>query len=116
MFNVSAIGIESTQRITNQRQLGKIFHYTVDLVLISIILAALRKNTGLSLTASDLSSSNDGQTYIKKYLGFGEYSYNLLVSFARRSRWFKQRPIRDTNDLRDRIKQEVNGFIDDTSK
>ncbi len=47
MFNVSAIGIESTQRITNQRQLGKIFHYTVDLVLISIILAALRKNTGL---------------------------------------------------------------------
>lgn len=47
MFNVSAIDIGSIQRNTNQIQLGKIFHYTVDLVLISIILAALRKNTGL---------------------------------------------------------------------
>ncbi|KAI5958096.1 hypothetical protein KGF57_002904 [Candida theae] len=70
--------------------LGKLFHYSVDLVLISIILAGIHRNTGLQFDVSHFSSV-DFRRWFGNYLGFGEACYDKIVSLLRMSGYFKQR-------------------------
>ncbi|ODQ62941.1 hypothetical protein WICANDRAFT_60986 [Wickerhamomyces anomalus NRRL Y-366-8] len=76
--------------------IGKLVHYSVDLVLISMLLASVRRNTGLVL----LYQGSDLRKYISKYLAFGEQAYDYFVSFIRHSGYFGTPGIFD-RDLRD---------------
>lgn len=62
----------------------------MDLVLISIILAAIHRNTGLVFDSSNFSSV-DFRRWFDKYLAFGEVCYDRVVSLLRSSGYFKQR-------------------------
>lgn len=62
----------------------------MDLVLISIILAGIHRNTGLAFDTSNLSSV-DFRRWLGKYLAFGEICYDKVVSLLRASGYFKQR-------------------------
>ncbi|CAH6720231.1 uncharacterized protein CLIB1444_03S07316 [[Candida] jaroonii] len=70
--------------------LGRIFHYSVDLVLVSVILAGIHRNTGLVFDTSNLSSI-DFRRWFGNYLSFGESCYDKLVSLLKYSGYFKQR-------------------------
>ena len=81
--------VEVYRQVTNS-QLGKLAHYGFDLVLISIILAAVNRNTGLQFDTSSFSSV-DFRRWFGNYLSFGERCYDATVSLLRMSGYFKQR-------------------------
>lgn len=60
------------------------------MVLISIILAGIHRNTGLVFDTTSFSSA-DFRKWFGKYLAFGEICYDKAVSFLRLSGYFKQR-------------------------
>lgn len=70
-------------------------HLGFDLALISIILAALRRHTGYTLSYD----THDLKNYIKKYLYWGEYLYDKIISVAKTSSYFKK-------------ETQINGMID----
>lgn len=70
--------------------MGKLVHYGFDLLLVSIILAAVHKNTGLQFDTSHFSSV-DFRRWFGKYLAIGEKGYETTVSILRMSGYFKQR-------------------------
>lgn len=77
----------------------------MDLVFISIILAAVHRNTGLTFDTSALSSI-DVRRWFSKYLDLGETCYEYVVYFLSRSGYFRQR-----NILRDRVTEEANNIM-----
>lgn len=62
----------------------------MDLVLISVILAGVHRNTGLVFDTANLSSA-DFRKWFGKYLAFGEACYDKVVSLLRLSGYFKQK-------------------------
>lgn len=62
----------------------------MDLVLISIILAGIHRNTGLVFDTAQLSSA-DFRKWFGKYLAFGESCYDRCVSLLRMTGYFKQK-------------------------
>ncbi|CAK7895385.1 hypothetical protein CAAN1_10S00848 [[Candida] anglica] len=69
---------------------GKLAHYSFDLVLISIILAGIHRNTGLVFDTSHFSSV-DFRRWFGNYLAFGEKMYDQTVSLLKLTGYFKQR-------------------------
>ncbi|ODV77490.1 uncharacterized protein CANTADRAFT_7951 [Suhomyces tanzawaensis NRRL Y-17324] len=85
--------------------LGKIAHYSFDLVLISIVLAGIHRNTGLVFDTSSFSSV-DFRRWFGNYLAFGERCYDTVVSGLRMSGYFKQR-----NLVYDYVQREAGKFV-----
>ncbi|KAJ9101396.1 hypothetical protein QA089_002995 [Meyerozyma guilliermondii] len=85
--------------------LGKLAHYSFDLVLISIILAGINRNTGLQFDTSTLSSV-DFRTWFGKYLGLGERLYDYTVTLLRNSGYFKQK-----NLVYDYVSKEADKYL-----
>ncbi|OBA21215.1 DUF1748-domain-containing protein, partial [Metschnikowia bicuspidata var. bicuspidata NRRL YB-4993] len=71
---------------------GKLAHYGFDLVLVSIILAGIHRNTGLVFDTSHFSSV-DFRKWFGQYLAFGERCFDRTVSLLRFSGYFKQKNI-----------------------
>jgi hypothetical protein len=76
--------------------MGRIVHYAIDLVLISMVLAGVRRATGLQL----LYSHSDLKKYIARYLSFGEMMFDKFTSVCEMSGWFGRPGISD-RDLRE---------------
>ncbi|KAI5951392.1 hypothetical protein KGF54_004466 [Candida jiufengensis] len=70
--------------------MSRLTHYGIDLVLISIILAGIHRNTGLQFDTSHFNSI-DIRRWFGNYLHFGEICYDKLVSVLKFSGYFKQR-------------------------
>ncbi|KHC76102.1 hypothetical protein MGI_00679 [Candida albicans P75016] len=84
---------------------GKLTHYAIDLVLISVILAGIHRNTGLQFDTSHFSSV-DFRRWFGNYLLFGESCYDKIVSMLKWSGYFKQ-----NNLIFDYVNKEANKFI-----
>ncbi|SCU88609.1 LAME_0E00518g1_1 [Lachancea meyersii CBS 8951] len=69
--------------MTSLKQLA---HLGFDLALISMILAGLRRNTGLVLAYEH----SDLKNYIRRYLDWGDAMYSRLVRIAQRSKYFRK--------------------------
>ena len=77
---------------------GRLAHYAFDAVLISTILAGMKRSTGLTLTpifkkdplgkADD--KSEDYNYWVGKYLGVGEWVMDQSVAVASSSGWFER--------------------------
>lgn len=85
---------------------GKLIHYGFDLILISMLLAAIRRNTGLQL----LYEGSDFRKYISKYLSFGEYAYDKVVSLLKISGYFH------IPGFFDRLKSDAKDAYDENMK
>ena len=87
---------------------GKLIHVGVDLLLVSTLLAGIRRNTGLQFDLSRLDQSNttknrshyhDGndnwhpmaQKYLAKYFSVGESFYDYLVAKLGSSKYFERK-------------------------
>ncbi|KAJ1993467.1 hypothetical protein GGI25_002787, partial [Coemansia spiralis] len=57
--------------------LGKLIHYSVDLVLVSTALAGIRRSTGYKLNTENLVENKDVRGYLDKYLAIGERTIDL---------------------------------------
>lgn len=82
-------------------------HYGIDLVLVSMILAGIHRNTGLVFDTSNFSSV-DFRNWFAKYLSIGEACYDRCVSVLRYSGYFKQR-----NLMLDYVGKEAGKFLKD---
>ncbi|KAK8133104.1 hypothetical protein PG999_001277 [Apiospora kogelbergensis] len=75
-------------------KLGKLLHYSVDAVLISTVLAGMRRSTGLtpSFQGGNIigEDNKEASKWIEKYLGVGEWVMDTSVAMAGSSSLFKR--------------------------
>ncbi|KAG8973317.1 hypothetical protein FRC05_008861 [Tulasnella sp. 425] len=71
--------------------LGRLMHYAADAVLVSTVLAGVRRSSGFQL---DTSSITDATTrgLADKYFGIGESIFDILQATAVNSNYFKKGP------------------------
>jgi hypothetical protein len=74
-------------------KVGRLAHYAFDAVLISTILAGMKRSTGLTLRAEKVTGEKESQvtSWIDKYLGVGEWVMDQSVAIAGSSSWFERR-------------------------
>ncbi|KAI0997855.1 hypothetical protein K3495_g10334 [Podosphaera aphanis] len=71
--------------------IGKLTHYAFDAVLISTILAGMKRSTGLTLKKERFNENSDISTWIDRYLGVGEWVMDQSVAIAGSSGWFERK-------------------------
>ncbi|KAF3069752.1 DUF1748-domain-containing protein [Daldinia decipiens] len=73
-------------------KLGRLTHYAVDAVLISTILAGMRRSTGLTFNTERVTvgETKEANKWIEKYLGVGEWVMDQSVAIAGSSGWFQR--------------------------
>ncbi|KAK3804637.1 MAG: hypothetical protein JOS17DRAFT_769455, partial [Linnemannia elongata] len=70
--------------------LGKLFHYAADAILISAVLAGIKRSTGLTV-ASDKIESKDVRSAVDQYLGIGEWVVDQGIMFMSNSKYFHRK-------------------------
>ncbi|CAG8577904.1 9571_t:CDS:2 [Paraglomus brasilianum] len=70
--------------------LGRLLHVTVDAVLVSAVLAGIKRSTGLGL-ASEKIESKDLRDAVDKYLNVGEWVVDKSIFFMSSSGYFERR-------------------------
>lgn len=70
--------------------LGKLVHYSVDAILLSTIIAGVRRSTGLTLRPGAVDNP-DAKPYIRKYLELGEWMLDSSTSVMAASGYFERR-------------------------
>ncbi|TRX91581.1 hypothetical protein FHL15_007586 [Xylaria flabelliformis] len=71
--------------------LGRLGHYALDAVLISTILAGMRRSTGLTVRSDRITGENgEMHKWVNKYLGVGEWVLDQSVAFAGTSKYFER--------------------------
>ncbi|KAK9454880.1 hypothetical protein V1511DRAFT_501235 [Dipodascopsis uninucleata] len=70
--------------------IGKIFHISFDLVLVSALLAGVKRSTGLEFKTETIESS-DFRTAVTRYLDVGEWVLDTGVAFMSSSPYFTRR-------------------------
>ncbi|KFY14482.1 hypothetical protein V492_02590 [Pseudogymnoascus sp. VKM F-4246] len=70
---------------------GRLTHYAFDAVLISTILAGMKRSTGLtpSFQTEKITDNKDVKKWIDSYLDVGEWVMDKSVTIAAASGWFK---------------------------
>ncbi|OBT98551.2 hypothetical protein VE01_03634 [Pseudogymnoascus verrucosus] len=70
---------------------GRLTHYAFDAVLISTILAGMKRSTGLtpSFNTDKITDNKDVKKWIDTYLDVGEWVMDKSVTIAAASGWFK---------------------------
>ncbi|KAI9019214.1 hypothetical protein CLU79DRAFT_759195 [Phycomyces nitens] len=68
---------------------GKLIHFSADAVLISAVLAGIRRNTGLQPSLSTI-ENEDVRTYAQKYLNVGEWVLDSGIVFMSNSAYFER--------------------------
>lgn len=73
--------------------LGKIVHYTADAVLISAVLAGIKRSTGLQPANSALNTAEPyvDKSYIAKYFEIGEWVLDTTADFMSKSPYFEKK-------------------------
>jgi hypothetical protein len=82
-----------TYKRSTANMLGKVAHYAFDAVLISTILAGMKRSTGLtpSFKKEAVSENKDINIWIEKYLAVGEFVLDQSVAIAGASNWFERK-------------------------
>ncbi|ORY06942.1 DUF1748-domain-containing protein [Basidiobolus meristosporus CBS 931.73] len=70
--------------------LGKLVHYTADAVLVSAMLAGIKRSTGLTL-AVDKIESQEVRNVVVKVLNVGEWVFDQTVLLMNLSSYFERR-------------------------
>lgn len=69
--------------------MGKLLHYTVDAVLVSAVLAGIRRSTGLTFNSNSLENS-EFKGIVVKYFSVGEWVLDTSSAFLESSKYFKK--------------------------
>ncbi|RYO90023.1 hypothetical protein DL764_008504 [Monosporascus ibericus] len=73
-------------------KIGRLTHYAFDAVLISTVLAGMRRSTGLSLDTERISpdKASEVSKWVDRYLGVGEWVMDQSTAVAGASGWFRR--------------------------
>lgn len=80
--------------------LGRLLHYASDALLVSTVLAGIKRQTGLQPDINRISEPTT-RGLLEKYLGFGEFVFDSGVAAARASSLFQR-------DLTDKFQPRPN--------
>ncbi|ORZ19588.1 hypothetical protein BCR42DRAFT_410069 [Absidia repens] len=69
---------------------GKLAHLTADAVLVSTVLAGIKRNTGLQPKTSAI-ENEDIRSYIQKYLNVGEWVLDNSIVYLNNSDYFERK-------------------------
>lgn len=69
--------------------LGRLFHYTVDAVLVSTVLAGIRQSSGFAIQTSAISDPTL-RSLAERYLSVGEKIFNMAQASAINSEYFRK--------------------------
>ncbi|PPQ73183.1 hypothetical protein CVT26_014782 [Gymnopilus dilepis] len=69
--------------------LGKLVHYTVDAVLLSTVVAGVRRSSGFTPDASAIPDPTV-RSIAEKFLGVGETVFDMIQATAVNSSYFKK--------------------------
>ncbi|GAA5795026.1 DUF1748-domain-containing protein [Helicostylum pulchrum] len=67
--------------------MSKILHYTFDAILLTTVLAGIKRSTGIQPATSKIESTTI-RGYVDKYLGFGEWVFDMSVVYFSHSSYF----------------------------
>ncbi|KAF9430713.1 hypothetical protein BGZ94_004704 [Podila epigama] len=70
--------------------ISKFVHYAADAVLVSAVLAGIKRSTGLSVATQKI-ESNDVRGYVEKYLSVGEWVVDQGSAFMAASQYFERK-------------------------
>ncbi|RUS23648.1 hypothetical protein BC938DRAFT_474832 [Jimgerdemannia flammicorona] len=70
--------------------LGKLIHYTADAILVSAVLAGIKRSTGLGVATSKI-ESKDVRSAVEKYLDVGEWVFDNSISLMNNSSYFERK-------------------------
>ncbi|KAG0026766.1 hypothetical protein BGZ81_006102 [Podila clonocystis] len=70
--------------------ISKIVHYAADAVLVSAVLAGIKRSTGLSVATNKI-ESNDVRGYVDQYLSVGEWVVDQGSAFMAASSYFERK-------------------------
>ncbi|KAG0000897.1 hypothetical protein BGZ79_005343 [Entomortierella chlamydospora] len=70
--------------------ISKIVHYAADAVLVSAVLAGIKRSTGLSVATNKI-ESDDVRVYVDKYLTIGEWVVDQGTAFMSTSKYFERK-------------------------
>lgn len=83
--------LDSQKHLSANMVLGRLSHYAFDAVLISTILAGMKRSTGLTLKSDTVSNSPEIKKWVDKYLDVGEFVMDSAVAAAGASSWFERK-------------------------
>ncbi|KAI8367657.1 uncharacterized protein BYT42DRAFT_618074 [Radiomyces spectabilis] len=69
---------------------GKLFHFAADAMLITTVLAGIKRNTGLQIATSKIEDNNI-RSYLDKYLDFGDTLLDQAVYQMQKSGYFERK-------------------------
>ncbi|CEP60775.1 mitofissin LALA0_S01e18690g [Lachancea lanzarotensis] len=70
--------------------IGKAVHFSIDLTLLSVCLAGVKRNTGLTPKLETIEDSHV-RKYALKYLNLGESCYDYTVAYLGSSQYFARK-------------------------
>ncbi|KAG0073739.1 hypothetical protein BGZ90_011336 [Linnemannia elongata] len=70
--------------------IGKLAHYAADAILVSAVIAGIKRSTGLSVATEKIESS-DVRGYVEKYLSVGEVVIDQTAAFMSTSSYFERK-------------------------
>ncbi|KAF9365433.1 MAG: hypothetical protein J3Q66DRAFT_354396 [Benniella sp.] len=70
--------------------IAKLVHYAADAVLVSAVLAGIKRSNGLSVN-TDKIQSDDVRSYVNKYLSVGEWVVDQGTAFMSSSQYFERK-------------------------
>ncbi|KAG0234046.1 hypothetical protein BGW42_006912 [Actinomortierella wolfii] len=70
--------------------LGKVVHYAADAILVSAVLAGIKRSTGLTV-ASNKIENNDVRNAVDKFLNVGEWVVDQSILIMSASQYFERK-------------------------
>ncbi|KAF8926841.1 hypothetical protein EDD21DRAFT_419642 [Dissophora ornata] len=70
--------------------IAKVVHYAADAILVSAVLAGIKRSTGLSVATNKI-ESDDVRSYVDKYLAVGEWAVDQGTAFMSASQYFERK-------------------------
>ncbi|EIM21239.1 DUF1748-domain-containing protein, partial [Wallemia mellicola CBS 633.66] len=70
--------------------LSRLVHYGVDAVLLSTVLAGVKRSTGFTPDVEKFTEEETTKSIASKYLGVGEFCYDTVTGYAVNSSYFKR--------------------------
>ncbi|KAF9273309.1 hypothetical protein BGZ68_001628 [Mortierella alpina] len=68
----------------------RLVHYAVDAILISAVLAGIKRSTGLTVASSKI-DNKDVRSAVEKYLSIGEWAMDQGIVFLSTSKYFERK-------------------------
>ncbi|KAF9975560.1 hypothetical protein BGZ73_000772 [Actinomortierella ambigua] len=70
--------------------IGKVVHYAADAILVSAVLAGIKRSTGLTVNSNKIENS-DVRDAVDKFLGVGEWVVDQSILVMSASQYFERK-------------------------